>query len=438
MLKLNNLILLIYSFSIVLFSWLLNSIYLNDTVEKALIGYMAFVIYLTGSYFYFEKKKFKFNIKLAMVLFLIMALSTPILMETDPYRYVWDGFISSKGINPYRFSPKENPFYSSISWSGNINHPHLTTIYPPGAQILFFISTYLNPFFYSKYFTLNSIWGITLGLKVIVGLTASSLLYLLRKENWNRLFFHPCFILLGIIGAHIDFFIIPIVLGLFFYHPLRVGESKGNNLRLFTLVFGILIKFIPIIYTPILLVDWIKNRGWGHTLSKVFLGITSLLFFYIIFFKGSQGRIFESLEVYNKHWYFFGFIHQYFLDFFRRLGLQNPFIWSKLSCALIGVSIAFRLVWMNYKGQFTQGITAMFLTLFFLCLSPTLHPWYLLILLPFAYRYYATFWTPVIWPFLGLFSKLFYLNNQDPFWTRNLIYSIILILIIRDWKKALN
>lgn len=74
----------------------------------------------------------------AMLMNLALLPSQPSLSD-DMYRYVWDGRVQANGINPYRF-PSSAPDLISLRdfkiW-GHMNRIGATTIYPPGAQIVF-------------------------------------------------------------------------------------------------------------------------------------------------------------------------------------------------------------------------------------------------------------------------------------------------------------
>jgi len=103
----------------------------------------------------------------AVILRLILLPSVPIL-ETDYYRYLWDGYVTSHGVNPFRYAPADfkqepkpnqndsdedlNRLYLSIQQSEraqevlqNINHPQIRTIYPAFTQIVFAISNVFFP-----------------------------------------------------------------------------------------------------------------------------------------------------------------------------------------------------------------------------------------------------------------------------------------------------
>jgi hypothetical protein len=79
----------------------------------------------------------------AVLLRLVLVLVEP-LLSTDIYRYVWDGRVQAAGINPYRFFPAD-PALSALR--DQTIYPHVdkvdyaVTIYPPVAQVFFFLVT---------------------------------------------------------------------------------------------------------------------------------------------------------------------------------------------------------------------------------------------------------------------------------------------------------
>jgi hypothetical protein len=69
---------------------------------------------------------------------LIAAMGAPSLSD-DVYRYVWDGRAQAAGHHPYKFAPAD-PMRSELRDGEvypRINHPELKTIYPPLAELLF-------------------------------------------------------------------------------------------------------------------------------------------------------------------------------------------------------------------------------------------------------------------------------------------------------------
>src|SRR5262249_16882582 len=73
------------------------------------------------------------------LIFRLLLLSTEPRISTDLYRYLWDGRVQMAGINPYRSAPEDEALRSLrgdavYRW---INRKEFPTIYPAGAQLIF-------------------------------------------------------------------------------------------------------------------------------------------------------------------------------------------------------------------------------------------------------------------------------------------------------------
>ena len=77
----------------------------------------------------------------------LVCIFHPAFLSTDVYRYVWDGKVQAAGINPFRYIPADShlSFLRDTSIYPNINRrDYAHTIYPPGAQAIFFAITRLG------------------------------------------------------------------------------------------------------------------------------------------------------------------------------------------------------------------------------------------------------------------------------------------------------
>jgi len=64
-------------------------------------------------------------------------LRTPELSE-DVYRYLWDGRVAREGISPYRYAPADPALaHISSNLSARVAHREFLTVYPPAAQAVF-------------------------------------------------------------------------------------------------------------------------------------------------------------------------------------------------------------------------------------------------------------------------------------------------------------
>jgi hypothetical protein len=75
----------------------------------------------------------------AIALRLIFVPLSPELSD-DVYRYLWDGHLQLSGVNPYLYAPADANLaeYRTV-FHGLINNPEVNTIYPPFAQMAFFL-----------------------------------------------------------------------------------------------------------------------------------------------------------------------------------------------------------------------------------------------------------------------------------------------------------
>ncbi|MBI3434494.1 MAG: DUF2029 domain-containing protein [Proteobacteria bacterium] len=79
----------------------------------------------------------------AVLLRMILLFTEP-LLSSDIYRYVWDGRVQAAGINPYRYVPASEALahLRDTAIYPNINRAdYAVTIYPPVAQMFFFLAT---------------------------------------------------------------------------------------------------------------------------------------------------------------------------------------------------------------------------------------------------------------------------------------------------------
>ena len=109
----------------------------------------------------------------------MMLLPTEPAHSTDIFRYVWEGYVQTHGINPFRYVPaapelehlRDDYIYVNINRKDYAKTPN-----PPVAQIIFAISNLIRP---RGVTTLKIIWVL------FEGVTIGALLGLLKKLNMN-------------------------------------------------------------------------------------------------------------------------------------------------------------------------------------------------------------------------------------------------------------
>ena len=183
-------------------------------------------------------------------------LGRPAPLEDDFYRYLWDGAVVARGLNPYAVAPETiigHPdavaAYQGIAAAGQgivskINFPDMRTIYPSVAQLAFALAHLIAPFELD-------------GLRIVFLLAECTTLWLLvtllrelgRSPLWAALYWWnplPVFMLVGI--AHVDALVPPFVLG-----ALLLANRSKILAALALLGLGAGVKVWPVVLAPILL-----------------------------------------------------------------------------------------------------------------------------------------------------------------------------------------
>ncbi|MFZ2632936.1 MAG: hypothetical protein WA081_16225 [Desulfosalsimonadaceae bacterium] len=309
-------------------------------------------------------------------------------LSDDIFRYVFDGMMTMSGHNPYAAAPANvlpaGPQMRDLI--SLVNHPHLTTIYPPAAQLVF---------------AFGSFTGGVFGMKLVLVLfdlgTCAVILKLLKhlKLPAGRAVlyaWHPLPVIEIGASGHIDaaavFFMVFASLLILpggatepASGPTPTGSSGTIYLPLaagIMMAFSILTKWIPLIFFPGL---WMMTppRKRLHVLSGILIAAFILVLLFLPDFTNSL----NTLTTYLQRWEFSGFLFRHF----RALtgsGKSARLICASLFMTISGV-VYIRIFLKNDPLYILKG--CYFIAFAFLALTPTLHPWYALYLaafLPFA------------------------------------------------------
>jgi hypothetical protein len=82
----------------------------------------------------------------------VALLTLPPLLSEDLWRYVWDGAVQWAGVHPYRYAPAAHaldglaasPALAAVR--AHVGHPEIPTVYPPVAQVLFALAGAAGPY----------------------------------------------------------------------------------------------------------------------------------------------------------------------------------------------------------------------------------------------------------------------------------------------------
>ena len=311
---------------------------------------------------------------------------TPELSD-DIYRYLWDGHVLLQGVNPYAHPPDAEALGAiRTAWHSEINHPHVPTIYPPLTQALFALVGVLG----GTILAAKVVWlcfdlGCAALLQGIAARTGRNPARVLVWYLWS-----PLLIVETAWSAHFD------AVGLFFLAALiwvaaagrdegRAGSSSGATagpdrslrrrfLRVWqrpaalgsVLGLATLVKFAPAAVLPPL------ARRYGGRAVVAFAAVCAIL--YLPFAGAGVHALTDGLRTYARHW------SANEGAFSLVLHLAGDPVRARVAVAVLVFGVAGYAAWRRFSVErallWTLGAG--------LLLSPTVHPWYVLWVLPMA------------------------------------------------------
>jgi alpha-1,6-mannosyltransferase len=373
---------------------------------------------------------------MAIVARLVAALIPPQLSD-DIYRFIWDGQLIAHGYNPLLSTPngllpslqKEPAYFTQLH--GLINHPQHYTCYPPLMQGICWVGAKLGGYHLSA----NIIW-----VKLIIALADSVavilLIKILRRLQLPTVLvilyaFNPAVIIEGSGNAHFEIVQVCLMVAAIF-----CALHQRFWLAAFWWGLAIVTKLLPLLLLPI----WIKKWGWkkGLLFSLVSCAVAAITFipFVSIDFLTGFGK---SLNLYFQNFEFNASV--YYIA--RQIGW-----WVKgynyihfIGPLLMGIFLAlYAFLFFTKKKQDWQGFAKMaivVLTLYYL-LATTVHPWYIINLLPFALM--AGWRYPIVWCGAAFFSYHAYGPKAfaENFWMIALEYGVVVVAILFEWRREVR
>ncbi|MDO9262467.1 MAG: hypothetical protein Q7U02_00775, partial [Desulfosalsimonadaceae bacterium] len=263
---------------------------------------------------------------------------------------------------------------------------HLTTIYPPAAQLVFALGSFTGGVFGMK------------GVLILLDLGTCAVIIKLLKHlklpvSRAALYaWHPLPVIEIGASGHIDaaavFFLVFAFLMILSGGVTKPASgstptgSSGTRYLPFAagamMAFSIFIKWMPLIFLPGF---WMMVSP--HQRRHVFSGILITAFILVLLFLPDFTNSLNTLTTYLQRWEFSGFLFRHF----RALtgsGKSARLICASLFMTISGV-VVIRIFLKNDPVAILKG--CYFIAFAFLVLTPTLHPWYALYLaafLPFA------------------------------------------------------
>jgi hypothetical protein len=305
------------------------------------------------------------------------------LLSSDIYRYVWDGRVQATGINPYRYVPAD-PALAALRDATiypRINRAdYAVTIYPPVAQMFFFIVTRIA----------ESVTVMRVAFLACDAVTATVIWLLLRRlgRPITRLvayLWHPLPIWEIANSGHIDALMVAMMMtGLW----LLIGGKELRGVAM--IAAGALAKPFAVLALP---ACW---RPWDWRAPALAVAVAAIC--YAPYLSVGTGAV--------------GFLPDYVRE--EHIGDGSDNWWLTVLRSLIGTHRDDSAVYLVLAGITVGGLavaaafrsdrtpqtilddTARLLLVFLLLLSPR-YPWYFLAITPFvALRGNAVLWAASI------------------------------------------
>jgi hypothetical protein len=293
------------------------------------------------------------------ILVRLMVLTTRPTLSDDLFRYLWDGLVLLHGLNPYRFaptSPELAPLRDAF-WE-HLKYANLPTIYPPLLQLLFAATTAISHTVLAWKVT-AVLFDLGTGWFLARALAASG-----KPKTWAVLYlWHPLVVVEFAGSGHGD------SVGLFFLAAaLAAWAANRKTMSGVSLTLSGLVKFLPWVALPVLL----PRLKWRWLL------VPAIVVAFYLPFQLHGVDAFGSLGVFAAKWRANDFLFNFL--FRESSTFEHSLRQAKLWGAAIGgaVWLATLLLRRPLPSVYAWTIGVLLLV------SPVVHPWYVLWLLPAA------------------------------------------------------
>lgn len=400
--------------------------------QLILIGYtLAFLTYvfiLRSA----RESDLTFYLWLGILVRLVLVFSIPLLSD-DVFRYIWDGRLTNHGYNPFHYLPKD---IMAEGWADawleeslfeELNSKEYHTIYPPVAQFVFAVATWLFP---------GSIYWSTVVMKLFLFAfelgTIFLIVPLLKMLNWspkNALIYlmNPLVIVevvgnLHFEGAMVFFLLLSLYLLLsarYYWSAMAMALSVAS-------------KLLPLLFLMFL----IKRLGWRLSLGYfAIIGFVLVILYFPLLdglflanFGSSLDLYFQKFEFNASVYYLIRWIG-FQLSGYNLIAYIGPILASFTFLGILIVSIKET----NYTLKLLPA-KMLFAICLYLAFTPTIHPWYAI--LPLALCMFTRFRFPVLWT--GLITLTYINYSYNPYfenlWVVAFEYVIIFTAAFLEFK----
>ena len=272
-------------------------------------------------------------------------VGTPPLLSDDLWRYLFEGSAMLSGNNPFVSSPSELS-HLAPEWADKVNHPELTSIYPPAALLWFQVLAYLG--------SSTAAQGAT---ALADSATAALLAHSSNRRgigSWPGIAWalHPLPVIESASNAHLE----PLAC-----LALVLALSQSERMQGAWLALAAGVKLLPLLLFPTWLRSQPSRNNWQGAMA-----VLALLVAVSLPVLGAGPGLFDSLGTYASHWSF------------NSLGMTvlQPIAGTYTRPMLLAIGALGTMAVVAWRRDLPT--VALGVGTLFLCTSPTAHPWYAL------------------------------------------------------------
>lgn len=331
------------------------------------------------------------------LIFRLFYLWLPPVLSDDVYRYIWDGLVQVRGINPFAHAPEDLGALHDEPVYGALNSAAYYTVYPPLSQLLFRIGGWFyDGDWRASYYVIKS---------VLAASEAGALFLLARSVPARSLMLYawnPLVVLAAAGQAHTESLAILCLVGAWLLSSRRRGGWSSV-----ALAGAGLVKLYPFVLYPLL---W-RRFGWKSVWPGALVAAAACIPYY---HPDAVANVLSSLDLYVRSFEFNAGIYYAVKKLFS---LATGEDWSKQ------IGPAFRWLFLlllpvvyvlDWRRRWSFRHAAVVVLGLFFALSTTIHPWYFLPLLALVVPAKNPSWH---WYWLGLASiGTYLLYAEGPYW----------------------
>ena len=355
-------------------------------------------------------------------------------LSNDFYRFIWDGRLLVNGLSPFAETPTslmESSQFAEDAYSSslyqNMNSPDYFTVYPPVAQWIFYLSSWLFPE--------NMMGNLIVMRSIIILFECGSILLLIKvlknlQMPINRVLIYawnPLVVIELTGNLHFEaIMIFFLLLAVYCFQELRWKQSAA------ALGISVATKLIPLIFLPFLVIrlGWKKGIFYG-----LISGLVLAVCFLTIWSPDLWNGLSSSLSLYFQKFEFNASIYYLVREFGYWLKGYNVIQQAGLA---MGIITLIGILFLSFRSSLNTSKTLVWILTIYLIMSTTVHPWYITPLVALAaisdYRF------PIAWSVLVFYS---YAGYTESGYSENLTlvlaeYLLLLVVITLDLRKEMK